>query len=118
MNREQIKYAANKLIEIYNAKRIAIAAKHKPKGKRLSFEAKLQLIQAGKVTFALDSVNEYTRFTDAFDFTLFQPQEDEEQEEKDYACLLEQKTKIMDELYLGSPQQALELLKQFEALEV
>lgn len=120
MNQQQTKYAREKLNIVYNQKQREINDKYNPK--YLNTTEMLEALKAGEFTFK-DKLKEdrwggsgYVRDFVQFDAELIAEEQRIKRDEL-LKELSETKSRMMDELILGDVQEALSILRSFEAKE-
>jgi hypothetical protein len=119
MNNEQMKYTKQRAQDIKSQKLQALTAKYTTKAVTFTFDEKLQAIKDGKYTTIEGYKGEkyganwshYIVFTDEKPAVT-----DTEGLNKAKAEINEKFIKLMDELMLGDSEEAINLLKAFEAL--
>lgn len=118
MNQAQLKYARQRAERIFGSRKAAIRTKHTTPAVRLSTDEKLDALKAG--TFKVNKKAEERRYGWERCVTFNGEREqkiDEAAIEQETAALTEAYRKLEDELVLGDNEQALALLKAFEAAE-
>ena len=123
MDREQLKYARQRANEIYSTKLNSLNEQFYSPGKTLTSQEKLEALKAGKFTvsdipvtqrrrdyYGDPSWTNYVVFTDETEATT-----DAEGLKKAQTDLRTKFNKMMDELMLGDNDEALKLLREFEA---
>jgi uncharacterized protein YaaR (DUF327 family) len=118
MNNEQMKYIKQRASEIKSQKLNEIKEKFTDKGVSLTLEQKLQALKDGKFTVTPTDNIKYGMSW--YNFVSFNGEKsgkiDTEGLNKAKAEINQKFTKLMDELMLGDSEEALRLLKAFEAL--
>lgn len=117
MNQSQLKYARERVTAIKNDKLNKIRTKHTVAAKTLDTEGKLKALQSGAFTVETNSLKSnnsyywynYVKFNDEIYSSFNQKEYDKERSEVEAKY-----TKLMDELVLGSNEEALKLIQEFE----
>lgn len=120
--RDQLKYAQERLKQIYQVKKQKIIEETISKIDLLTYPKLVDLIKAGKVKlnpcYNNDEreVNGYDDIKDTFDLKthIQKPKVDEKERKKRVAALDKEYTKVMDELMLGDMETALKLVQEFD----
>jgi uncharacterized protein YaaR (DUF327 family) len=120
MNNEQMKYIKQRASEIKSQKLNEIKEKFTDKGVSLTLEQKLQALKDGKFTVTTPPTENIKYGILWYSFISFNGEKsgktDTEGLNKAKAEINQKFTKLMDELMLGDSEEALRLLKAFEAL--
>lgn len=120
MNQQQIKYARQRLEKIFSEKRKSIESACTVEANTLSYQGRLDALKAGRFTVVkhdyayqagyADRIDQYIKFTDETPKNF-----DKVSYDKAIKTLTDKYEKALDELILGDNQEALEMIKQFEA---
>lgn len=124
MNQSQVKYARQRAQEIYNTKKTSIEKEYNKQPKQMSVADKLAALKAGNFeitegvaqlydpyTYMPSGVERFIRYTTDKD----QPKPDLKEMNDRLTKLKTAYLALTDELMLGDNQEALKLLKAFEA---
>lgn len=117
MNQQQKKYALERITEIYKKKSAAIKEKHTTKAVRLSPQERLKAFKSGKFKIRPDA-STIGSYTDVVDIITFNDEAPEKADDKKISALQDaldkEYNRVRDEIVLGDPGAALELIRKFE----
>jgi len=117
MNQLQVKYARQRAEAIYNDKRKDLEAKHRIGGVQLNIKQRLKAVVNGEITITEPAAHQGPHqwyYQISFNAEK-QPSFDNDAYEAEGKKLKTSFNALMDELMLGDNQEALKLLKAFEA---
>ena len=117
MNQTQVKYARQRAQEIYSDKRKDLEDRHRTNGVQLDIKQRLKAVADGEITIAEPSASQGPhQWSYQISFNAEkQPSFDKDTYEAEAKKLKTSFNALLDELLLGDNQEALKLLKAFEA---
>lgn len=117
MNSTKLAYVRNRALEIKKAKLAEITEKYRTPAKTLSGVAKIAALKSGEYTIDENRISDGYYWYNAIKFNGEQIAAlDVVKINKEKAVVETKFTKLMDELMLGDDEEAIKLLREFEAL--
>lgn len=114
MNQQQIKYARERIGEIYTKLKKKIAEDHTIEAVTLTLEEKIQAIKDGEFSVPITDHKPYYNNLNNLKFNKEAPRLMAEGFDKAIASLEVKRTKLLDDLMLGDAEDALNALSEFE----
>ena len=116
MNKDQRVYALKRVGEILSEKLGVLKQKHTIAKLTLTAADRATLVRTGKVKLIKDTIGDYDRYYDLWDFSKFEQREPLDKNYGPLAGKLEADAqKVRDQIMLGDAEEALKLLAGFDS---